>query len=43
MKQLNKCSKCNKRVPQVRSKFIDGKSLWFCDECYKKQEENKNE
>lgn len=40
MRFLNKCDKCYKRVPSVRSKFVDGKILWLCYSCF---DEIKNE
>ncbi len=37
MKNLNKCSKCHRKFPQVKSKMIDGKQRWLCENCHEKE------
>lgn len=37
MKMENKCFICHRKVSEVKSKMIDGKSRWLCEDCHKKE------
>jgi hypothetical protein len=39
MRKTTECYRCGKRVFDLRSKFIEGKSRWLCKICWKKEDE----
>lgn len=41
MKQKNECYNCKRKVVEVRSKIINGKSRWLCEYCFGKENEKK--
>lgn len=43
MKQKNECYICKRKVVEVRSKIIDGKSRWLCEHCYSEGEIEKKQ